>query len=157
MSEATVNNEIKISYSEGYSVMDAEMTSKYFTNTENRWSIKNEENHSIVSIGWNKVNAFMAFLADEKGAANGMHARMSGSLRDYVRGADISRDVCGKKGVGFDFTYASTEEGIPMEGSIIVFRNGKTFYFIYFIVRTGFSEIARKELASMIGTMSFVQ
>ena len=85
--------------------MDIEELTKYFGTSENMSGIRSEEQHIIMSFGWNKVNILLSILAGQKSVLNGMEKRFRGSLKGFKRKENIDVNICGVKAKGFAFEY----------------------------------------------------
>ena len=57
MIKAIINNEVMLSYPDGFEEMDrAQLKDAFLDDNPNRWGIKDEKRHMMVTILWNRTN-----------------------------------------------------------------------------------------------------
>ena len=100
------------------------------------WGMRDKERHMMVNVSWKDSNKFLTKLVSEKSFAKqvdenyGRRYRKSG-YRNYgffecgIPGADT-------KAEGFDFSCVA--DGQPLEGEVVVFRQGIRTYTMTYTV-----------------------
>ena len=58
MINAKINNEINLTYPEGYNEMSEAELTRYFGVPDNRWGVFDPGRHIVISVGWNKPGFF---------------------------------------------------------------------------------------------------
>ncbi|MBR5089203.1 MAG: hypothetical protein IK093_07235 [Ruminiclostridium sp.] len=154
MNEVTINEEITLKYRDGFDLMDDEELKKHFGVSGNNWGIYDRGQHTIISFAWNKVNGFMAWLADPNSVANGIEKRMRDNLGGFERTSDVCINICGKKAEGFTFEYYVEDGNIKMVGKILSFRIGKCFYVIQFVTRAEREQEANADFDAVIASVA---
>ena len=108
MSEAIINNEIKLKYPDHYEVLNEEKLRELYKNDDsNRWAVRNTEEHVTISVLWQGYNKVLAALADLKTTAKRNEQLMSNGLRSYGYKCNgyISDYVCGQTAQGYCYEY----------------------------------------------------
>ena len=154
MNKNVINGEIIFKYPDGFRLMDIEELKKYFGTSENMSGIRSEEQHIIMSFGWNKVNILLSILAGQKSVLNGMEKRFRGSLKGFKRKENIEVNICGVKAKGFAFEYIANDGDIEQIGNIVSFRLGKFLYIIQFAARKEDEQKAQNVFDKLIVSMT---
>lgn len=132
MKRTHVNRELLLNYTDNFHEMDAEELRKYFSTEQNRWGIRDEKRHAIISVAWTKTG-LLNLLTDAKAIVNGMERCMKRNLQDYCRTERISTVISGAKAKGIRFLYTATGTDIKQKGEILAMRCGGKFYVVEFI------------------------
>ena len=138
MNNARINNELSLTYPDGFSEMGEEELKKYFSTAENRWGVYNADLHAILSVSWTKAG-FWSFAADTESVMIGIESRLRRNLVNYQRISSYRYNVASKKkkpnAHGIRFEYRVDDAAIVQAGDIVVFKQKKLFYVIYYITR----------------------
>lgn len=135
MNNATINNEISLTYPDGFNVMSEDELSKYFGSPQNRWGVFDAENHVILSVGWTKKK-LLSFLVDAESAMIGAEARLSRNLVNYQRVTSYKTKLGKKKKAkGIRFEYRVNDSVSIHVGDLVIFKHKKKIYSVYYICR----------------------
>ena len=55
MNTVKINNEINLTFPDGFNEMGEEELTRYFSSPNNRWGAYNADEHIILSVGWKKA------------------------------------------------------------------------------------------------------
>ena len=70
MTNDIINNELEISWPEGFHRMnEAELRKAFKDNNPNRWGIMDEERHMMITVLWNRTNMLSAMTVGPKTVA----------------------------------------------------------------------------------------
>lgn len=152
MNKARINNEIELTYPDGFREMSEDELSKYFSSPANRWGAYNADEHIILSVSWTK-KGFLSFLTDEESILIGAESCMKRNLLNYQRISSFKTTVASKKARGIRFEYRVNDAKIIQVGDLIVFRQKNKFYAVHYITRkanAGSSRVAFEETLKSI-------
>ena len=84
MEKMKLNNELTITYPDGFHVMDQEELGKhqYFGEAPG-WSISDPDRHIMISAAWKKTNGIVAKLLNTKDIARQMEAGIKAPMQQY--------------------------------------------------------------------------
>ncbi len=139
-----INGELTVVSPDTFSLMTNADLKKFFGSTENRWGIRDEKRHMIISCGWTRQGDMMNYLSDERSIANGVRQRMKKNLTDF-RASGFFQEKRGiHKAKGFDFQFRAVNDGCIYSGKALVIKHCKHFYgFIYYSSKENYAECAR--------------
>lgn len=140
MNSMTINNELKLSYPDGFHEMDQEEMQRFFSASLYRRGIYDEDRHILISVAWTKPGP-VNFLTDAKTILLRAELGMKRGLQDYIRMKEAQDEIAGKKARCISFTFTAQESEIAQGGEMAVFRAGNKFYAVTFVAREeGFDE-----------------
>ncbi|MBE6989550.1 MAG: hypothetical protein E7426_02235 [Ruminococcaceae bacterium] len=154
MEQVRLNEDLGLSYPDGFQVMSAEELSKLrFSGGAPQWCISDPERHMILSISWKKVNGLVAKLLSAKDIAKDTEAKLSRPMKTYgYRMEDFFElELDGKSTAGFLYRY--TVQGIGMSGKTLTVKNGRTIYYIYFYFRTAARKASLETLDEILDSV----
>ena len=154
MNNTTINNELTVSYPDGFSVMNEIELKKFFTKTINRWGIWNKDIHTIISFSKTTESTLLSFLTDEKSVAKGIENGFKRSLQNYKRNNTFTPTVCGKQSYGISFTYTVTDSNTLQYGKLIVFKHNTCFYVVHCIVGENYATQGFQALETVLNSIS---
>jgi len=134
MNNAKINNEIELTYPDGFNQMGEEELSRYFGTAADRWGVYDAENHTILAVGWRKAG-FFANLADEESCMIGIESRMRRSLLNYQRLSSYQPKIGKKKYYAIRFEYRVKDAALVQLADLVVIKYKKKFYTIHYITR----------------------
>lgn len=152
MEKATLNNELDITFPEGFHVMDKEEMEKHkYVGEAPGWCITDPERHIVVSVSWKKINGLAARLLNTKDIAKRMETGIRAAMSQYGYKFEefISLKPGGKNADGYRYSYTVQETG--MSGQSLCIKNGSTFYYVHCYYRTLLKE---ESLALLDGIMN---
>ena len=156
MTNANINNEIGLSYPEGYKEMTEQELTKYFGSPNNRWGIYNADKHVIISFGWTK-GGFLSSLTDADSFLMGMVSRMRRSLVNYQQTAEFETRIANKKAKGVRFEYRVNDSIRIHTSDLIVFKNKKKFYAVQFVAHKATAEEYRTDFLEVLKSVSIAK
>ena len=131
----TLNQQLTISFPEGFRVMDEAERSKLNVLGKGPGEcITDPERHVVMSFGWKAVG-LAALLLSAKDAAGKAESDICKAMSGYGYhlGGFLSREVGGEKAEGFAFDYEA--QGIRMYAESFVVKYKKVLYFLHFYTR----------------------
>lgn len=135
MNNARINNEIDLTYPDGFAEMTGEQLARYFGSPDNRWGAFDDANHIILSVAWKKAG-FFGFLNDAESMMIGAEARMKRNLVNYQRVNSYKMKIADKKkAFGIRFEYRVNDSVMLHVGDLVIFKHKKKFYSVYYITR----------------------
>ena len=149
MKSAKINNELMLSYDEGFSEMSADELKKYFSSVENRWGIFDKDNHILISVSWTNPG-FINYLTDSKAVVRGALRCSKSSLINFRIINKQTLTVDSKKAYCVAFEYKANDADINMYAELLAFRQKNKFYAIHYLSRREFSADNRKLFDSVI-------
>ena len=153
MNTARINNELNLTYPDGFSEMGEEELIKYFSTPENRWGVYNAAEHIILSVSWTKAG-FFSFLADAESVLIGIEGRMRKNLLNYQRVTDYKMPIAKNKAYGIRFEYRVNDARLVQVGDIITFKVKNKFYVIHYITRKENAGSAREAFKATLDSIS---
>ena len=135
MNNVKINNEIDLTYPDGFNEMSEQELTRYFGKPDNRWGVYDAPNHIVLSVAWTKAG-FFSFLADEESFLIGLESRMRRSLLNYQRlGMYKTKLEPKKKAIGIRFEYRVNDAVTIQVCDLFTFKHKKKYYAIYYITR----------------------
>ena len=132
MVKAVINNEVLLSYPEGFEEMDRKALKEAFLDDNpNRWGIKDEKRHMLVTVLWNRTNMITAMITGPSTIADSVEHKMKTSLNKsrYKFGGFERKKVSGRNANGFTYEYVL--EDTEQIGEVLVFQNVNCYYTLY--------------------------
>ena len=81
MTNDIINNELEISWPEGFHRMnEAELRKAFKDNNPNRWGIMDEERHMMITVLWNRTNMLSAMTVGPKTVAYSVEHKIKTSF-----------------------------------------------------------------------------
>ena len=152
MNNVRINNQIDLTYPDGFKEMGAEELTRYFSSPNNRWGVYNADEHIILSVSWNKPGFFGSF-SDADSVLTGAEARMCRSLLNYQRLNRYKLKIGSQKACGVRFEYRVNDARLVQIGDLVVFKYKKLFYSVYYVTRktnAGSARLALQETLKSI-------
>lgn len=135
MNSVKINNEINLTYPDGFREMGEEELSKYFGSAQNRWGAHDDENHVVLSVNWSKKK-LLSFLADAESALIAAEGRLRRNLVNYQRVTSYKTKIGKKKKAhGIRFEYRANTSVMLQVGDLVMFKHKKKVYALYYICR----------------------
>ena len=138
MYNVKINNEIGLTYPDGYQEMGEEELIRYFGKPDNRWGAYNADRHIILSVKWEKAG-FMK--SDPEMYLYDIESRLRKSLVNYQKIQSYSFDVTSKKKKkskvqnAIRFEHRVNDSARVHVVDLVVFKFKKNFYSVYYITR----------------------
>ena len=132
MVKAIINNEVILSYPDGFEVMDREALKEVFLDDNpNTWGIKDEKRHMIITVLWNRARMITAMITGPSTIADSVEHKMKTSLSKsrYKCNGFERKKVSGRNANGFTYEYIL--EGVEQIGEVLVFQNVNCYYTLY--------------------------
>lgn len=134
MTPITINDELCLCYPQGFHELDEKETQRFFTTSQNRKSIYDENRHILISIAWTKPG-FLNYLTDAKTILYRAESGTKRGLPDYRR-TDLSQSrIGGKKAQLVRYEFTALDSEVEQCGEMAVFRAGNKFYALTFVAR----------------------
>lgn len=141
METVHLNNELKLTYPDGFHVMDQAELGKYqFYSEAPGWCINDPDRHIMASVSWKQVPGIFARMLKIKEVAKSMEGQMAQAMKAYGYRLDefVSRTPGGKEAEGFCYEYSVQETG--MSGISLAIKNKNTFYYVHMYYRSALKE-----------------
>lgn len=150
MNNVKINNEINLTYPDGFNEMGEEELKKYFGTPNNRWGVHDAPNHVILSVCWTK-KGFFSFFADPESFLIGAESRLHKRLLNYQRIGQFKTKIASKKAQGIRFEYRVNDSVVVQVCDLYAFKHKNKIYAVYYILRKndaieklpGFEEILK--------------
>ncbi|MDO4475710.1 MAG: hypothetical protein Q4B59_02890 [Lachnospiraceae bacterium] len=154
MQQVTINNSLKISFDEGFHVMNEEELGLFFFNDyPNRFGITDESRHMTMTIVWNKPKLWVRPLASARVALSGTQTILSRSVRGFQKAEELQTMPGGSKSEGFVYHYDTDER--KMTGLVQVVKYKGCLYTIYGYARRDEEASAKKLFVKILESMSW--
>ena len=134
MKQATVNNELTVTYPDSYEEMSAEELQRYFKSEKDRWGAFDAERHVILGVSWKKAG-FFSFMSDAESQLFDVEARMKRSLINYRRKEGSKTKIAKKKGYGISFEYRVNNANMYQIGEMKTFKYKGHYYTLQYLGR----------------------
>ena len=155
MQKATVNNELTVSFPEGFTVLTREeLQQMYLDSNPDRWGIRSAPAHQTAVIMWKKYARPEFLLPDAERIAHTNEGMMREGLKDYgyVLKGFFDAEVCGMTGCGYDYEY--TNQGTATHVRTVLFRHHSIVYSASFYWRAS-EEAPQEMIREMLASMEF--
>ena len=153
MNEAVINNKLKLSYPDGFHVMEEEELTRYFGSAANRWGVFDPERNMIISVSWKKAG-FFGFMKDAETVLIDAEAHMKRSLVNYQCTKAFKTKIGKRKGRGVHFEYRLDASARVHTGEMRVIKAGGAFYALRYIGRKPADEANLKLFEEVIESVS---
>ncbi len=135
MTEYVLNDELKISFPEGFHEMDPEKRERLNFLEEGEGScFTDPDRHILVSIGWKTINGFASMMLNAEDIAGNTEKAFARAMASSGYCFVEKREK--KAGTLPGFRYEYTAQEIGMTGESYVLKHGKTVYYLHVYVRT---------------------
>lgn len=129
-----LNDQIEIRFPDTFYVMNDEEMKRQFSKTKNRIAAKNDENHTVLSIGWTApLNLITGLLVTESSFLDGYYKSGARGLKNFKKEESITNTICGKEAKGFTFSYLTDDGCTVQHGAVTAFKIGKRIYIVEYI------------------------
>ena len=132
MIEKILNNEMSISYPEGFHVMDKEeLKGQQFLQEGPGWCISDPDRHIVVSAAWRKTNGLIARMLNTRDVAKNMSAQIRKPMQKFGFQLEgfLQKEMGGLRADGYLYQYVV--QGTGMAGESFCIKKGSTFYYIH--------------------------
>lgn len=134
MKQATVNNELTLTYPDSYEEMSEEELVRYFKSAQNRWGVYDAERHVILTVSWSKAG-FFSFMSDAESMLIGVEASLKRNLINYRRKEAFKTKIAKQKGYGIRFEYRVNNANIYQIGDLRAIKYKGKYYALQYIGR----------------------
>ena len=158
METALLNNELNLSYPDGFHVMDqAELSAYNFYAAAPGWCINDPDRHIMVSVAWKQVPGLFAKMLKVKEVAKSMEGQMAQAMKayDYRLQEYVSRIPGGKEAEGFSYQYKVQET--EMSGASFSIKNKNTFYYIHMYYRSALKDQSLPVLEEILDSAAWTR
>ena len=149
MNNVKINNELELTYPEGFKEMGEEELKRYFSSANDRWGAYDEENHAVLSVSWTKAG-ILDFLSDTESVLIGAEARLKRSLLNYQRISSFKTVIASKVARGIRFEYRVNDSVMVHVADLIVFKYRKKYYSFNYITRKINAASTRQAFADIL-------
>lgn len=153
MINAKINNEINLTYPEGYNEMNEAELSRYFGTPDNRWGVFDPGRHIIISVGWNKPG-FRNSMGDAESYLLKMTSHMRRALLNYQVVNEYEIMIASKNAKGVRFEYRVNDSVDVHSADLVVFKYKKKFYAVQFAARKSKVDECRREFLDLLRSIS---
>ncbi len=157
MNAITLNNELTISFSDSFHIMDAaERKNLSFIEEGKCECLQDREHHILISIGWKTPGALVSLLVGSKDAAKNMESSIQKAMMPFgfsAKGHE-QRAIGQEQAQGFSYEYEA--QGIRMYGESYAVKHNKTFYYINFYCRRESGEESLGIWNDILGTTKWL-
>ncbi|MBQ6263945.1 MAG: hypothetical protein IJK60_00660 [Clostridia bacterium] len=152
MKTVTINNELKITYPDGFvEKTEKEKSGMNFYGSIPDLCINDPEKHITVSIAYKKYGALAAALSNRKGVVKSMSKKTAALMKEFNFRPNgfITQKAGAFTADGYGYSYDA--QGINMLGRSFVVKSGRTFYYIHCYYR---KELEEESLKIIDGILS---
>ena len=153
MINAKINNEINLTYPEGYNEMNEAELSRYFGTPDNRWGVFDPGRHIVISVGWNKPG-FFSSMGDAESFLLKMTSRMRRTLLNYQVVNEYELKIASKDANGIRFEYRVNDSVSVHSADLVVFKYKSKFYAIQFAARKNKADEYRREFLELLQSIT---
>ena len=122
-----INDTLIIEYPESFRMLDQnEIAETFIDNNTNRFAIRDENNHIIISVYYNKLG-LMSLIVDNDLVRESNETVMAKKLDNFKCLGKSMLEVAGDKKAS-EIIYSYTIDDIPQIGRSIYFRKNKMLY-----------------------------
>ena len=136
MSQLSINNQLSLTYPDTFHEMtDAEKATLNFAFGDAAACLFDPESHSIVTIGFNKINGFASMMLNVKDIAKQTEKTIAqaNAQFQYHSNGFSSMTYSGQQSQSFTYDYVAQDT--PMYGQCTVFKYKKTIYYFFYYTR----------------------
>ena len=156
MVKTLINNELYLSYPDGFHEMDAsELKATFLDDNPNRWGIKDENRHMLITVLWNKTNMLSAIMVGPQAVAYSAERKLSASLNksNYKSGAIEQVKLGGRN--CYRFAYKYFLENVEQIGEVLVMQNVNHYYTLYTYALKKNEKAARVVIDAVVNSLKF--
>lgn len=156
MVKTLINNELYLAYPDGFEVMDrAELKKAFLDDNPNRWGIKDEQRHMMITVLWNRTNMISALMVGPKTIADSAERKMKTSLSNsnYRFNGFTSQKINGRNTTGFSYEYVL--EDVDQIGEVLILQNVNRYYMIYTYALKANQQKARVITDAVVASLKF--
>ena len=120
----------------GFAILTpAELQALYGMDYDGMWGARDEARHMLVTVIWKDSGGLATKLADEKSLAKRVEKALSKTYRRLGYRCDglLETRIAGREAHGFRYSYQP--EGISQSCEVVVFKDGKRCYTLYYYTR----------------------
>lgn len=150
MNNVQVNNELNLTYPDGFKEMGEAELIKYFGKPDNRWGAYHADDHIILSVGWKKAG----LSSNTEGVLFELESRMKRNLLNYQQIHAFQTKVASKKAHGVRFEYRVNDARLNQVCDLIVFKSKKVFYSVWFITRKFNAAESRRAFEEVLNSIT---
>jgi len=155
MENIILNDSICFSFPDGFRKMSEEEQQPFRMDQSGpNVSLRDEDRHIIVSLGYRYAGLMAAFLSD-KDLIKNAQSRIASAMQSfgYRLTGYQDRVLAGKTISSFQYTY--TTQGVQMVGECCAMKEGKTIYYLHCYVRQSCMEEGIQIWKEILETASF--
>ena len=135
MQEITVNEQVIMTFPDGFHVMTEEERSKMNVAGEGSWiGVADPDRHMIVSAGWRQAGGLAGILLNGHDIAKEAEKRIRKPMQPFGYRLEgfAERTIAGMNAYGFRYAY--TAQDIGMNSETYAVKNGKAvmYFHVYF-------------------------
>ena len=148
-----LNEELELTYPEGFHVMDEkEMSELHFLEEGAGLCLSDPQRHIILTVGW-KNAGLAGMMLNAKDAAKKAESAVAGAMKPFgIRSYGLEEGtVGGKKSYSFRYEYTAKETG--MTGVTHTVKSGNTFYYFNYYGRTELNGESLPVLEEILGSV----
>jgi hypothetical protein len=134
MNTIQINNELNLTYPDGFETMGEEELIRYFRTPADRWGAYNADDHIILSVSWKKAG-FKYLFTDAESYMIEVEAVLHRTLLNYQRITDYNMKIGKKKSYAIRFEYRVKDAALVQLCDLVVFKHKKHFYSVYYVTR----------------------
>lgn len=156
MVKALINNELYLSYPDGFHEMDAaELKEAFLDENPNRWGIKDEKRHMLITVLWNRTNMLSALMVGPQTIAFSTERKMSASLSksNYKYNGIENQKINGRNTCKFSYEYVL--EDVEQFGEVLVMQNLNCYYTMYAYALQKNKQAARVVIDAVTNSLKF--
>lgn len=156
MVKTLINNELYLSYPDGFHEMSAaELKETFLDENPNRWGIKDENRHMLITVLWNNTNMLSALVVGPQAVAYSAERKLSASLNksNYKSGAIEAIKINGRN--CYKFAYKYVLENVEQIGEVLVMQNVNRYYTMYTYALKDKKQAARVIIDSITNSLKF--
>ena len=129
-----INNEVNLTYPDGFDLMGEEELIRYFRTPADRWGVYNADKHIILSVNWKKAG-FKYLFTDAESYIIEVEAFLHRNLLNYQRVTDYKMKIGKKKAYAIRFEYRVKDAALVQVCDLVAFKYKKHFYSVYYVTR----------------------
>ena len=134
MNSIQINNEVNLTYPDGFDLMGEEELIRYFRTPADRWGVYNADKHIILSVNWKKAG-FKHLFTDAESYMIEVEAFLHRNLLNYQRVTDYKMKIGKKKAYAIRFEYRVKDAALVQVCDLVAFKYKKHFYSVYYVTR----------------------
>ncbi|MBQ3404308.1 MAG: hypothetical protein IJG63_02680 [Oscillospiraceae bacterium] len=160
MNKALINNELSLSYPDGFQLMDREeLKNAYLDDNPDRWGIRDGERHGLISVWWHEsgqmLSSFARHFGGVKSIAKSIEAKLRKGFRrnNYKFGGFFPTQLCGEEAHGLRYEYSVGD--IAQYAETIVVQHKNRCYTVYYYARKDGDPSNHRLFEDILSSMSF--